>query len=660
MHLSPLLYDYSQLSAPFTPTLATKPHAMFRTALGFLAPARTSSASTCVPAMITRVSAAVGASSQVRSVASTASHAFSRVQAALRCGLPQNQSRRTLGVNCWKPLNGVYTSRRDISSASVPKTDGEWFSLSHYLANLQDYVLVRMKGKDACKILHNLTTQHINTILYEASQGRASYAAWLTSKGRTMFETIIFTESVPANFVFPDSKTKMNNAYGRQAPTQETLNADCSFLLLIPACSATALIAHIKANTLRAKSKLTLARDLSVWVAAGRVDTSSLEIASDCATANANATGSGDKVTVGESAFGSCHSIPVPVTSEGEGPAQSIEVFRAADGLLDSTISLSPAQGIATPSPTPSSELDGAGHVSPFSKTPAVFADPRNPKLPVCFIIARSDRDLHLSVPYVRVDARVHDVYRTLQGLPRSGREIVAEKSLPLEASLDLLGGINFHKGCYLGQELTARTHFQGLVRKRILPVILRRKEKNPPQPVSDSSTPSNHSSNTPATSTASTNHSQTPAPKSTLFSHPYFRAGPVVDDPKTLLGATIQKRTPVSEQQYEEKEVGKVVSVSEIANVGFAMLRLADLTDPKADLYLTVPPSPKREALFDDMSHDTASAEAAESSQTETETEEDLIHVIPLFPSWLPTDFLPKGGNDNKGGNDGNNSGNR
>lgn len=38
---------------------------------------------------------------------------------------------------------------------------------------------------------------------------------------------------------------------------------------------------------------------------------------------------------------------------------------------------------------------------------------------------------------------------------------------LPLEASLDFMDGVDFRKGCYVGQELTARTHHRGVVRKR-------------------------------------------------------------------------------------------------------------------------------------------------------------------------------------------------
>ena len=45
--------------------------------------------------------------------------------------------------------------------------------------------------------------------------------------------------------------------------------------------------------------------------------------------------------------------------------------------------------------------------------------------------------------------------------------------SIPLEWALDRLHGVSFSKGCYVGQELTARTHFQGMIRKRVLPVIV-------------------------------------------------------------------------------------------------------------------------------------------------------------------------------------------
>lgn len=44
---------------------------------------------------------------------------------------------------------------------------------------------------------------------------------------------------------------------------------------------------------------------------------------------------------------------------------------------------------------------------------------------------------------------------------------------LPLECNLELLNGVSFGKGCYVGQELTARTQFKGVIRKRVVPVLL-------------------------------------------------------------------------------------------------------------------------------------------------------------------------------------------
>lgn len=51
--------------------------------------------------------------------------------------------------------------------------------------------------------------------------------------------------------------------------------------------------------------------------------------------------------------------------------------------------------------------------------------------------------------------------------------ELKTEKSFPFEANCDYLHGISFHKGCYLGQELTARTYHTGVIRKRLMPIQL-------------------------------------------------------------------------------------------------------------------------------------------------------------------------------------------
>lgn len=57
-------------------------------------------------------------------------------------------------------------------------------------------------------------------------------------------------------------------------------------------------------------------------------------------------------------------------------------------------------------------------------------------------------------------------------GVGEGLQELPPTKCLPLEANLDYLHGVSFHKGCYIGQELTARTYHTGVVRKRYMPLV--------------------------------------------------------------------------------------------------------------------------------------------------------------------------------------------
>lgn len=58
-------------------------------------------------------------------------------------------------------------------------------------------------------------------------------------------------------------------------------------------------------------------------------------------------------------------------------------------------------------------------------------------------------------------------------GFAEGPQEIPAGSALPMEVNIDLAQGIDFKKGCYVGQELTIRTKHTGVVRKRVLPVRL-------------------------------------------------------------------------------------------------------------------------------------------------------------------------------------------
>lgn len=68
-------------------------------------------------------------------------------------------------------------------------------------------------------------------------------------------------------------------------------------------------------------------------------------------------------------------------------------------------------------------------------------------------------------------DPADYDRLRLRLGMPDGSRDIEVERMALLESNLDELNAIGWGKGCYVGQELTARTRHRGLVSKRLLPV---------------------------------------------------------------------------------------------------------------------------------------------------------------------------------------------
>lgn len=86
-------------------------------------------------------------------------------------------------------------------------------------------------------------------------------------------------------------------------------------------------------------------------------------------------------------------------------------------------------------------------------------------------IISPIPIDNLLSAIYVSKDE--YDQHRLKLGVPQGKDDLIPNKSFLLESNIEQLNGISWTKGCYIGQELTARTRYQGLVRKRLFPVII-------------------------------------------------------------------------------------------------------------------------------------------------------------------------------------------
>jgi folate-binding protein YgfZ len=98
-------------------------------------------------------------------------------------------------------------------------------------------------------------------------------------------------------------------------------------------------------------------------------------------------------------------------------------------------------------------------------ETGMVVADPRLP--------AAGWRVLTTAPLPGGVDATLWHAHRIGLGMPDGSRDLEADKTVLLEAGFDELGGVSWSKGCYMGQELTARTKYRGLVKRRLVPVTV-------------------------------------------------------------------------------------------------------------------------------------------------------------------------------------------
>lgn len=65
-----------------------------------------------------------------------------------------------------------------------------------------------------------------------------------------------------------------------------------------------------------------------------------------------------------------------------------------------------------------------------------------------------------------------YEQHRLSFGIPDGAKDAVAERSLLLELGYDRLGAISFSKGCYVGQEVTARSKYRGEMRKALFQVM--------------------------------------------------------------------------------------------------------------------------------------------------------------------------------------------
>ena len=110
----------------------------------------------------------------------------------------------------------------------------------------------------------------------------------------------------------------------------------------------------------------------------------------------------------------------------------------------------------------------------PAVKPDLTFADPRNASLGWRILVpeplAQKVADL---IGAELVEASSYEAQRIGAGVPRGGLDFIYGDAFPHETNMDRLHGVDFDKGCYVGQEVVSRTQHRGTARTRTLRVTL-------------------------------------------------------------------------------------------------------------------------------------------------------------------------------------------
>ena len=100
------------------------------------------------------------------------------------------------------------------------------------------------------------------------------------------------------------------------------------------------------------------------------------------------------------------------------------------------------------------------------------YADPRLPALGLrCMLPPHLAAEAAADLGATLGEASDYEAHRIALGAPRGGLDFNYNDAFPHEADMDQLNGIDFDKGCYVGQEVVSRVEHRGTARKRVVPV---------------------------------------------------------------------------------------------------------------------------------------------------------------------------------------------
>jgi hypothetical protein len=100
------------------------------------------------------------------------------------------------------------------------------------------------------------------------------------------------------------------------------------------------------------------------------------------------------------------------------------------------------------------------------------YADPRLPALGTRVMLPpHLTEEAASDLPAELVTADDYEAHRIALGIPRGGIDFMYGDIFPHEADMDQLGGIDFDKGCYVGQEVVSRVEHRATARSRLVPI---------------------------------------------------------------------------------------------------------------------------------------------------------------------------------------------
>jgi folate-binding protein YgfZ len=110
----------------------------------------------------------------------------------------------------------------------------------------------------------------------------------------------------------------------------------------------------------------------------------------------------------------------------------------------------------------------------PAAQPDLAFADPRNAALGTRILVPENlKQTLSDLIGAELVDAAEYEAHRIALGVPRGGLDFMYNDAFPHETNMDRLAGVDFDKGCYVGQEVVSRMQHRGTARTRSVKVLL-------------------------------------------------------------------------------------------------------------------------------------------------------------------------------------------